>query len=106
MAVDLYRVLSRGHYYNDFSFLNYDSHFPNDEILGRNTVYKFRAKQLSGEYNKNKRLLVKVNGVERELPYKVLSINYFKLIVDKTADIIFNNEVSVKTGDIYRILRF
>ena len=99
---DIYRINSRGQYINNFEFLNASETFPNKEILGRNSVYRYRHKQYTGIYNYGKRLHVKINGVEKEIPYKVISINYFKLITDKMTDLIFNNEINVKTGDIER----
>lgn len=100
--VDTYRLLSRGEYDNDFSFLDYNSSFPTKEVRGRNTVYKWRHKQYTGEYARNKCLIAMINGVQSEIPYKVISINYFKLITDKMTDIVMNNDITVKTGDIER----
>ena len=97
--VDTYRLLSRGEYDNDFSFLNYNSSFPTKEVRGRNCVYKFRHKQYTGEYAYNKNLVAMINGVQSEIPYKVISVNYFKLITDKMTDIVMNNDIAIKTGD-------
>ena len=97
--VDTYRLLSRGEYDNDFSFLNYNSSFPTKEVRGRNCVYKFRHKQYTGEYAYNKNLVAMINGVQSEIPYKVISVNYFKLITDKMTDIAMNNDIAIKTGD-------
>lgn len=99
---DLFRTQSRGQYDTDFSFLNYGSTFPSEEIQGRNTVYKYRHKQYTGEYAKNKLLRVRINDLEQEIPYKVISVNYFKLITNKMTDLVFNNEITIKTGDIAR----
>ena len=102
MALDVYRILSRGQYDTDFSFLNYNSSFPSKEVQGRNAVYRFRHKQYTGEYARNKNLIARINGIESEIPYKVISINYFKLLTNKMTDLVFNNDISVKTGDIVR----
>ena len=102
MAVDFYRLLSRGQYDTDFSFLNYNSTFPSAEVQGRNTVYRFRHKQYTGEYARNKNLIARINGVESEIPYKVISVNYFKLLSNKMTDLVFNNDITIKTGDIDR----
>ena len=102
MAVDFYRLLSRGQYDTDFSFLNYNSTFPSAEVQGRNTVYRFRHKQYTGEYARNKNLIARINGVESEIPYKVISVNYFKLLSNKMTDLVFNNDITIKTGDIER----
>lgn len=102
MGLDVYRLLSRGQYINDFSFLNYGSSFPTKEISGRNAVYRFRKKEYTGEYSYNKNLVAFINGVESEIPYKVISTNYFELITNKMTDLVMNNDISVKTGDIAR----
>lgn len=102
MALDIYRILSHGQYDTDFSFLNYNSTFPSKEVQGRNTVYKFRHKQYTGEYARNKNLIARINGIESEIPYKVISLNYFKLLTNKMTDLVFNNDITIKTGDIAR----
>lgn len=100
--IDMFRLLSKGQYDTDFSFLNYGSTFPSKEVQGRNTVYKFRHKQYTGEYARNKNLVARINDVESEIPYKVISVNYFKLLSNKMTDLVFNNEINIKTGDIER----
>lgn len=102
MAIDMFRVLSKGQYDNDFSFLNYGETFPSKEVQGRNAVYKFRHKQYTGEYARNKNLIARINDIESEIPYKVISVNYFKLLTNKMTDLVFNNDIAVKTGDIKR----
>lgn len=102
MGLDVYRLLSRGQYINDFSFLNYGANFPSKEISGRNAVYRFRHKEYSGEYSYNKNLVAFINGVESEIPYKVISTNYFELITNKMTDLVMNNDFTIKTGDIAR----
>lgn len=98
--MDLFRKLSRGQYYNDFSFLNYGESFPNKEIIGRNSVYKWRHKQYTGEYGHNKNLIAHINGIESEIPYKLITINYFKLLTNKMTDLVMNNDITIKSGSI------
>lgn len=100
--IDIYRILSKGQYNTDFSFLNPNSTFPSNEVQGRNIVYQFRHKQYTGEYARNKNLIARINDVESEIPYKVVSMNYFKLLSNKMTDLIFNNEVNIKSGDVKR----
>lgn len=100
--MDIYRLLSRGQYDTDFSFLNYNSEFPSREVQGRNAVYRFRHKQYTGEYARNKNLIARINDVESEIPYKVISVNYFKLLSNKMTDLVFNNEIIIRTGDLNR----
>ena len=57
MALDMFRLLSKGQYDTDFSFLNYNSKFPSAEVQGRNAIYRFRHKQYTGEYANNKNLI-------------------------------------------------
>ncbi|MBR1739946.1 MAG: hypothetical protein IJ737_06615 [Ruminococcus sp.] len=81
---------------------NYGANFPSKEISGRNAVYRFRHKEYSGEYSYNKNLVAYINGVESEIPYKVISTNYFELITNKMTDLVMNNDFAIKTGDIAR----
>lgn len=102
MSIDLYRLLSKGQYDTDFSFLNSGSDFPSKEVVGRNIVYNYRHKQYTGEYANNKRLIARIQDREQEIPYKVISLNYFKLLTNKMTDLVLNNDIAVKTGDITR----
>lgn len=102
MSIDFYRLLSKGQYDTDFSFLNSGSDFPSKEVVGRNIVYNYRHKQYSGEYAYNKRLIARIQDREQEIPYKVISLNYFKLLSNKMTDLVLNNDITVKSGDIKR----
>ena len=99
--MDLYRTNTRGAYDTDFSILN-AGHFPSSEVKARNNVYSFRYKQFNGSYGNNKKLIAMVDGNEVEIPYNVISLNYFALLTNKMCDCVFNNEVIIKTGDINR----
>ena len=99
MALDEFRRMSRHEYLTDFSFLNGGA-FPTAEMIDRASVYKFRRKEYSGEYAYEKRLIARVNGgAEETLPYKCISTNYFKLLTNKMSDLVFNTDISVKTGN-------
>ena len=102
MSVNLFRLLGKGQYDTDFSFLNSGTDFPSKEVQGRNIVYEYRHKQYTGEYARNKRLIARIQDKEQEIPYKVISLNYFKLLTNKMTDLVLNNDVAVKTGDIKR----
>lgn len=102
MSVDLYRLLSKGQYDTDFSFMNTGTDFPSKEVQGRNIVYEYRHKQYTGEYARNKRLIARIQDREQEINYKVISVNYFKLLSNKMTDLVMNNDIAVKTGDIER----
>lgn len=101
--MDLYRQISKGNYDTDLSFIRSGNRaFPSREVRDRNTVYRFRGKEFDGSYAKNKRLIAMIDGVESEIEYRTLSTNYFKLLSNKMTDLVFNNDISVKTGDIKR----
>ena len=102
MSVDLYRLLYKGQYDTNFSFLNTGAEFPSKEVQGRNIVYRYRHKQYNGQYARNKRLIARIQDTEQEIPYKVISLNYFKLLTNKMTDLVLNNDIAVKTGDIQR----
>lgn len=102
MSFCVYDYLHKGEYYTDFSFLNKGELFPSKEIIGRNTIYKYRHRQYTGQYSYNKNLIIRMKDREMEIPYKVLSTNYFKLLTNKITDIVFNNDIIVKSGDIER----
>lgn len=100
--MDIYRTLSRGQYETDFSFLNNNKAFPPAEVIGRNAVYRYNKRLFSGEYGKDKKLIALIDSQETEIPYKVLTLNFFKLMVNKLDSLLFSNELTVKTGDIRR----
>lgn len=101
--MDLYRKTSRGKYDTDFSFMKSgNAVFPSKEVRQRNSVYRFRFKEFNGSYSENKQLIAMVDGVETEINYKTLSTNYFKLLTNKMSDLIFNNDITIKTGNIKR----
>lgn len=86
-------------YEYDFSFMNTGSKFPTTRMLAKNTEYRFRKKEFSGSYGFNRSLVAMVNKIEKHIPYKLLTLNYFKLLTNKIVDLIFNNEVIIKCGD-------
>lgn len=102
MSINFYRLLNKGEYITDFSFLNSGTNFPTGEIAGRNIVYRYRHKQYTGEYAYNKRLVARIQDREQEIPYHVISLNYFKLLTQKMTDLVLNNDIAIKTGDINR----
>lgn len=101
IGLDYYRSRSRGLYDTDFSFLSSPgSIFPSLEVKDRNSMYRFRMKEYNGLYNRNKKLIAMVNGVSKYIDYQTISVNYFKVLTNKMTDIVFNQEVSIKSGDI------
>lgn len=89
----------RNNFETDFSFMNPGSKFPTERMKFKNADYKFRKKQMLGAYGYDRYLDISVDGVEKSLPIKVLSLNYYKLLVNKISDLVFNNEVIIKSGD-------
>ena len=102
MAFSVYDYLHKDEYYTDFSFMNNGASFPSKEIIGRNIIYRYRHRQYTGEYSHNKNLIVRIQDREQEIPYRVLTTNYFKLLTNKLTDIVFNNDIIVKSGSIER----
>lgn len=88
----------RGHYDTNFSSFVTGANFPSEEVKERNRVYRLTDKLFSGEYAYNKRLVAMINGSEHDIPYRVIPINIFKLIVNKLDSVLFTNEITVKTG--------
>lgn len=93
-----FRERSKGRYYNDFSFLNVGSLFPNIEMRDRDSVYKYRFKQYEGSYARNINLIYRIVGEDYEIPLVPMSVNMYQLLVNKCTDMIFNNEWTVRTG--------
>lgn len=89
---------NRYDYEYDFSFLNNGNAFPTKRMKYKNAEYRFRKKQFSGKYGDNRYLIALINKQEKNIPYTVISLNYYKLLTNKIIDLIFNNEVTIKTG--------
>lgn len=102
LFMDCYRPMTRGNYDTDFSGLNEGRQFPSNEVLGRNVVYRHNMRLFTGEYANNKRLLAIINDVYTPIDYKVLPLNYFKLMINKLDSLLFGNEITIKTGDVGR----
>ena len=96
---DLYRTNTRGNYNTDFSNLKEGRTFPTNEVLARNRVYKHNMRLFTGEYAKDKYLTALIDNHYQYINYRVLPLNYFKLMVDKIDSLLFNNGLSVRTGD-------
>lgn len=57
-------------------------------------------RRYSGEYGDNRYLkIIDNSGIEKQLPYKMLKINKFKLYTNKMDSLIFNRDPIIKTGD-------
>lgn len=93
---------AQGNYDTDFSNLNEGCSFPSDEVRQRNIIYRFNKKLFTGDYARAKNLVALVNNEEREIPYKTLPLNYFKLITNKMDSLLFGNDLTISTGDIER----
>ena len=100
--INTYRPFTRGNYATSFKNLDEGYDFPNLETRGRNSVYKFNKKLFTGEYCQNKKLVALIDSLYQNINYKVLPLNYFKLIVDKSDSLLFGNEIVIKSGDIKR----
>ena len=94
------RPMTKGCYDTDFSNLREGCQFPSNEVLGRNTVYRFNMKLYNGEYAHNRNLVAMIDDVKTPIPYKVTPINKFELVVNKLDSLLFGNELTIQTGDI------
>lgn len=101
--VNIYeRRYTKGNYDTDFSNLKPGSVFPSSEVRDRNRVYRFNNKLFSGEYAFNKKLIAVIDDVQQEINYTTIPINKFELIVNKLDSLLFGNEMTIQTGDVYR----
>lgn len=96
------RGATKGQYDTDISNIKTGSMFPSPEVRGRNIIYKNNMRLYTGEYAKNKKLIARINGNEKAINYKILPLNYFRLIVNKIESLLFSNEIIIRTGDIER----
>ena len=90
--------------YYDTDFRNLDTpnaEFPSINTSHRNIKYNFYNSLYSGDYGKDKKLVIMTdNGKkQRELPYKQISTNYFKLMINKIESIVFSNDYVISTGN-------
>jgi hypothetical protein len=96
------RRLTRGNYDTDFSNLREGKQFPSNEVRDRAKVYRLNKKLYSGEYAYNRNLIAMIDEVQQEIPYPCPPINRFELVVNKMDSILFGNELTIQTGDVYR----
>jgi len=102
--LDMFRPQTAGNYETDFSFMDTSKQFPPVEVMGRNMLYKYMMRLYSGKYGANKQLTALITNslgvrTEEEIPYRCMTINYFKLTVSKIIGLMFSNDITVKTGD-------
>lgn len=91
---------AKGRYNTDLSNIKEGSLFPSPEVRARSIIYRSNMRLFSGQYAVNKKVLTKINGSDSELDYKVLPLNFFKLIVNKLDSLLFSNDWIIHTGDI------
>lgn len=96
------RAMTKGNYDTDLSNIKDGASFPSNEVKGRNLVYKHNMNLYTGEYAANKRLVAIIDDEYTEINYKVLPLNYFRLIVNKLDSLLFNNNITIKTGEVER----
>lgn len=97
---DYNRPMTRGNYETDFSLLKEGSDFPSNETKARNIIYRFNKRLYTGEYAQNKMLTALIDDVYKQINYKVIPTNYFKLVINKLDSLLFSNELTIKTGDV------
>lgn len=99
MPISYSRQYTKGNYATDLSNLKEGMSFPDAETLSRNRLYRYNMKLFTGEYAENKNLITIINDKPEMLPYKVIPLNYFKTVVMKLDELIFNNDLTISTGD-------
>lgn len=72
--------------------------WPPGELQALNRYQKFSLSLYTGEYSYNRKWIAFVDNIEREIPYCLLKLNYFKLIADKVVSLAFSNELLIRTG--------
>lgn len=79
--------------------LDKDNQFPPNHLLVRNAKYQLNMSRYNGTYGENRYLkILDSAGNEKQLPYKMLKINKFKLYTNKMDSLIFNRDPVIKTG--------
>ena len=93
------RGMSSGNYDVDLSNIKSGETFPSNEVRGRNRVYRYNKSLYDGTYSQNKNLVAMIDDSYREINFKVLPMNYFKLVVSKIDSLLFSNEININTGN-------
>ena len=83
----------------DLSFIKVGKQLPPANILKRNRAYNFNMKLFTGDYAKDKYLMIYSGGKWLRTEYKILPLHYFSLLINKLDSLIFNKEVTVTCGD-------
>lgn len=96
------RQYTKGDYAVDLSNLKQGAAFPDEETKARNKIYRNNMRLFTGEYAENKKLITIIQDKQEMLNYKVIPLNYFKLVIEKLDELVFNNDPSITTGDIER----
>lgn len=73
--------------------------WPPKDLIIRQRYQKFSMSLYTGEYAYFRKWIAIFDNIEKELPYTLLKLNYFKLIADKIVSLAFNNELLIKTGN-------
>lgn len=96
------RYFTKGRYDTDLHNINEGQSFPSPEVRARHAIYESNMRLFNGDYSRGKRLLVRIDGAPKEVDYKILPLNFFKLIINKLDSMLFSNEWIIHTGDIER----
>jgi len=85
----------------DFKHLKPGNAFPpSHEDNVRIARYKLNGDRFTGDYAKNKLLIVKSSsGAIKTLPWQLLKLNKFKLYTNKMDSLIFNRDPVIKSGN-------
>lgn len=70
--------------------------WPPSDLITRQRYQRFCMSLYDGLYAVNRKWIALVDNKEREIPFIMLQLNYFKRIADTVISLAFNNEVVVK----------
>ena len=70
--------------------------WPPSDLITRQRYQRFCMSLYDGLYAVNRKWVALVDNKEREIPFIMLQLNYFKRIADTVISLAFNNEVVVK----------
>lgn len=73
--------------------------WPPPDLRTRQNYQRFSMKLYDGTYSAFRKFIALVDNSERELPYNMLKLNYFKRVVDSIVGLSFNNEITVSASD-------
>lgn len=83
-----------------FDIIGENKKFPTVDMLTRNARHRLNESRRDGTYCDNKYLIVMNNdGDKKQLPWRLLKLNKFKLYTNKMDSLVFNRDPVINAGD-------